>query len=155
MRKQLYLDIKERLLTIKDEHGEPLFKHFDLWNRQVEFIEEETPFKCPAVFIEFGVMAWRTAMNRVQDCELTVTLHIVTEWYADTSHYSPTEQQSLSFLDTADLVVATMQNFHTDNMNAWMRSRSITNHNHEHYVDSIEEFVCNLRDFSAVPQRAV
>jgi hypothetical protein len=152
MRKKLYLDIKERLKTVKAETGEQLFQHFDLWNRQVEFIEQETPFQCPAVFVEFGQMSWQTLGNRVQECELTVRLHIVTEWHADTAEYSPTEQQALEFLGIIDHVVKVMQGFSTGYMNAWMRRLSVTNHDHEHYVDNVEEYVCTLRDTSAVQQ---
>jgi hypothetical protein len=152
MRKKLYLDIKERLKTVEAGAGEQLFRHFDLWNRQVEFIEQETPFQCPAVFVEFGQMNWRTLGNRVQECELTVRLHIVTEWHADTAEYSPTEQQALEFLDIIDYVAKVMQGFSTGYMNAWMRRLSLTNHDHEHYVDNVEEYVCTLRDTSAVQQ---
>lgn len=152
MRKQLYLDIKERLKAVKTEDGEQLFQHFDLWNRQVEFIEQETPFACPAVFVEFDPMEWKTLGNRVQGCDLNTRLHVVTEWHAGTADYSPTEQQALNFLDIIDKMVHTLQNFSTDYMNAWMRKRSITNHDHERYVDNVEEYVCHLRDTSAVRQ---
>ena len=67
MRRQLYLDIKNRLQSIIGEDEQPLIKHFDLWNRQVEFIEEETPFECPAVFVEFDRLDWRTIGNRHQE----------------------------------------------------------------------------------------
>ncbi len=154
MRKQLYLDIKDRLKSIKNEDGEQLFRHFDLWNRQVEFIEQETPFVCPAVFVEFNEMNWQTLGNRVQGCELTVRLHVVTEWFAGTADYSPTEQQALDFLDIIDKMVYTLQGFATSYMNAWMRKRSITNHDHEHYVDNVEEYVCHLRDTSAMKEYA-
>jgi hypothetical protein len=150
MRKQLYLAIKERLKTANDENGAQLFRHFDLWNRQVEFIEQETSFACPAVFVEFEPMNWQTLGNRVQSCDLNVRLHVVTEWHAGTADYSPTEQQALNFLDIIDKMVYVLQNFSTDYMNAWMRKRSITNHDHERYVDNVEEYICHLRDTSAV-----
>jgi hypothetical protein len=150
MRKQLYLDIKNRLKSVQDENGEQLFKHFDLWNRQVEFIEQETPFQCPAVFVEFSPMQWKTIGNRVQDAQLTTRLHIVTDWYAQTADYSPTEEQALEFLDVIDRTVAVMQGFTASETNGWMRSLSITNHDHERYVDNVEEYICNLRDTSAV-----
>jgi hypothetical protein len=154
MRKQLYLDIKNQLKTVKNEAGEQLFKHFDLWNRQVEFIEQETPFECPAIFVEFAPMNWRTLGNRVQECELTINLHIVTEWYAGTADYSPTEEQALRFLDIIDSVAAVLQGFATEYMNCFMRTQSITNHDHERYVDNVETYKCNLRDASAVQQFA-
>jgi hypothetical protein len=150
MRKGLYLAIKSRLKGIKVGEGKEMFQHFDLWNRQVEFIEQETPFACPAVFVEFSPIAWQTLLHKVQEAQLTVRLHIVTEWYAGTADYSPTEDQALEFLDVTDRVVAAMQGFSTEWTNSWMRSLSVTNHDHERYVDNVEEYVCNVRDFSAV-----
>ena len=82
MKKQLYLAIVDRLKDIPGPDGESLFKHFDLWNQQVEFIEQETPFQCPAVFVEFLPLQWQTMGNRVQSADLTTRLHIVTEWHA-------------------------------------------------------------------------
>jgi len=77
---------------------------------------------------------------------VTVRLHIVTEWFAGTADYSPTEQQALEFLDIIDHLVAALQGFSTSYMNGWMRTRSITNHDHERYVDNVEEYTCNLTD---------
>ena len=150
MRKQLYLDIKNRLKTVQDANKEQLFKHIDLWSRQVEFIEQEASFACPAVFVEFNPMNWRTQGNRVQDCDLTVRLHIVTEWSAGTADGSPTEEQALEFLDITDHIVAVLQDFSTPYTNGWMRTKSITSHDHKRYVDNVEEYTCNLRDTSAV-----
>ncbi len=153
MRKQLYLDIKERLKAIKDEQGEDFFKHFGLWNQQVEFIERETEFECPAVFIEFAPMLWKTRGENVQNCDLTVRFHIVTECPAGTP--AP-EEQLLDFFDIADRTVACLQGFGTDYMSGWQRTQSITNHDHEVYVDSVEEYICNLTDTSAVkPKQTV
>jgi hypothetical protein len=45
------------------------------------------PFECPALFIEFTPMYWQTLGNQVQQCKLTVRLHIITEWYAETADY--------------------------------------------------------------------
>lgn len=99
MRKILYRELKKRLsrLLLADggdivlvseerikqmvEAGETpdyAIKHFGLWNRQVEFIEEEAHFPMPAVFIEFGRLAWRHQQGGLQDADLTVGLHVLT-----------------------------------------------------------------------------
>ena len=52
MFKELYLAIVAQLKTITDTDGTPLFKHFDIWNRNVEFIEQDQPFTCPACFVD-------------------------------------------------------------------------------------------------------
>ncbi len=155
MKKQLYLDIVNHLKTIKDENGIQLFQHFDLWNRQVDFLEEETPFNLPAVFIEFLPHSWQTLGNRKQCADLTIRLHIVTPWFSDTADYVPDEfqQQAVCYLDTIDKVVAAMQNFAPSNSNQWMRTQSIPNHDHGRYVDSIEEYICNIVDTSAVQHK--
>lgn len=153
MKKQLYLDIVEQLKTITNSDGSRLFQHFDLWNQQVAFLEEETPFLLPAIFIEFTPHTWQTLGNRKQCADLTIRLHIVTQWFSDTADYVPEEfmLQAVAYLDIIDKVVAAMQNFAPTNANAWMRTRSIPNHDHGRYVDSIEEYVCNIVDTSAVP----
>lgn len=151
MKKQLYLSIKNRLKDIPGPDGESLFKHFDLWNQQVEFIEQETPFQCPAVFVEFLPLQWQTMGNRVQSADLTTRLHIVTEWHALTADNVPEEEQEMAlvYLDIVDSVVAAMQNFAAPCTNAWMRTQTIPNHNHERYVDSVEEYICKVTDNSA------
>ncbi len=155
MKKQLYLDIVEQLKTITDTDGNQLFQHFDLWNQQVAFLEEETPFNLPAVFVEFTPHSWQTLGNRKQCADLTIRLHIVTQWFSDTADYVPEEfmLKAVEYLDIIDKVVAVMQNFAPTNANAWMRTRSIPNHDHGRYVDSIEEYVCNIIDTSAVEER--
>ena len=82
MIRYLYLALEEKLLAITDEqeNPQPIFKHCDLWNRQVEFLEQETPFQTPAVFVEFTNIEWRTLGQHVQEADLTVRLHIVTPW---------------------------------------------------------------------------
>ena len=149
MRKQLYLDIKNRLKTIQTTEGEQLFRHFDLWNRQVEFLEEELPFATPAVFVEFDRMDWRTLGRKIQECDLHIRLHVVSEWWSETSDLSPIEDEGLRYLDLTDSVVKAMQGFTTPYMNSWMRTASITDHDHLRYVDNVEEYTCLLRDTSA------
>lgn len=152
MKKQLYLDIVNHLKTIKDENGIQLFQHFDLWNQQVAFLEENTSFNLPAVFVEFTPHTWQTLGNRKQCADLTIRLHIVTQWFSDTADYVPEEfmLKAVEYLDIIDKVVAALQNFAPANANAWMRTRSIPNHDHGRYVDSIEEYICNIVDTSAV-----
>lgn len=154
MKKQLYLDIVEQLKTITSADGEQLFQHFDLWNQQVAFLEEETPFLLPAIFIEFTPHTWQTLGNRKQCADLTIRLHIVTQWFSDTADNTPGEfkDKAVEYLDIIDKVVAKMQNFAPANSNEFTRTQSIPNHDHGRYVDSIEEYVCNIVDTSAVPQ---
>lgn len=160
MIKTLYLAIEERLKAIQTAEGEQLFKHFDLWNQQVEFLEEETPFNTPSVFIEFGTFDWRTLPRRFQECEVTIKLHIVTPWFANTPANTPEpfRSQALEYLTLPSTIVAALQNFtiapegSLERANSFTRIKSEVNHNHEKYVDSVETYSCHLYDRSATPE---
>ena len=142
MKKTLYLEIKSRLKTIRDTDGSTKFKHFDLWNQNVQFIEEDSPFEFPAVFVEFLPFPWTTLGNRCQQAEITIRLHIVTRWLAQTADYSPVESEMLDYLDLPELVYNALQSFNTTDTNGLMCINSITNHNHDTILDSIEEYKC-------------
>jgi hypothetical protein len=153
MLKQLYLAIEQKLMAINDGQGQPLFKHFDLWNRQVEFIEQETPFVTPAVFVEFMPVEWRNDKSAAQDAMLSFRLHIVTPWYANTAAnvVDPgIRATALDYLDIPSLVFKALNRqpceFGSGNFSPLYRTASIVNHDHERFVDSVEEYRCHLRD---------
>ena len=60
----------------------PEVQHVDLYNENVEYVDEECPWERPAVFIEFGDIEWRsfTGTKLSQRGEGEVRLHIVTDW---------------------------------------------------------------------------
>jgi hypothetical protein len=154
MLSELYLAYEERLKTIlHPTTGEPFFKHFDLWNQNVEFLEQETPFEVPACFFEFMPIQWRTLGQQVQDADLTIRLHIVTEWFGETAAYTPEEirEMMLEYLNIPAMTVKCLQGFCTPFTNGLMRTQSIVNHDHERYVDTVEEYVCRVQDSSAHP----
>ena len=75
MRKELYNLLCRELGAITE------IKHIDLWNRNVEFIEQEEGWERPAVFVEFGSIQWKPIVNGVEyRAEPQITLHIVTDW---------------------------------------------------------------------------
>ena len=167
MIKTLYLAIEQKLMAIYEDQpaGQiqakptPFFKHFDLWNQQVEFLEQETPFNTPAVFVEFDPINWKTTGKKLQETEITVKLHIVTPWYANTPANTPSVQrtQALEYLTIPSRVLKAMQgiiitpeaNSKLGFSNTWTREQSIVNHNHEHYVDSVEVYKTHVFDRSA------
>lgn len=166
MRKQLYLNIVETLkrivlntdntVTILPIGTEPtddqitLFRHFDLWNQQVAFLEEETPFETPAIFVEFRPIPWKTAGYKNQSAQATVRFHVVTPWFAQTADYSPDKLTALDYLDLPDYLLMLFEgNFLTSHTGPWTRNQSETNHNHTRYVDSVEQFIFELYDNTA------
>lgn len=168
MIKYLYLELEKKLLAITDEQPQPqhIFKHCDLWNRQVEFLEQETPFQTPAVFVEFPEeIQWRTDGQHIQDADLTIRLHIVTPWYANTAANvidSDVRATALAYLDIPTVLFRQLHGQHgtvednsdprnpqvIGNFNALTRIASRVNHDHERFVDSIETYRCHLKDLS-------
>ena len=168
MIKNLYLTLEQKLLAVTDEqpNPQPLFKHCDLWNRQVEFLEQETPFQTPAVFVEFPEeIQWRTDGQHIQDADLTISLHIVTPWYANTASNvidGDVRATALAYLDIPTVLFRQLHGQHgtvannsdpqnpivLGNFNALTRIASRVNHDHERFVDSIETYQCHLKDLS-------
>ena len=153
MRKQLYLDIQSKLLAITTGTGDaavPVFKHFDLWNQNVEFLEQDSPFERPAIFVEFAPLAWETLGKNQQTAVLTIKLHIVTDWFANTARYNPDQDTALNYLDMPDQIVKALTCVYVNGTNSLTRSRSTINHNHGRYLDSVEEFTAMIKDNSAM-----
>lgn len=164
MRKILYQALKKRLsrLLIADsgdimfvseeyikqtiEAGEtPDFaiKHIGLWNRQVEFIEQEAHFPMPAVFIEFGKLAWRHQQGGLQDADLTVGLHVLTI-------SMPEDYDGEEFhLDLLDKINRCLHGFTGEYWGAFKRSASIPCHDHEEILDDTEVFQAMVYDRSS------
>lgn len=98
MRRMLYLGLTEALKELKDDGGQPLIRHIDLWNEQVEFIEQEEPFDTPAVFIEFRPVQWRTLGGTTQQADVPFRLHVVTKWQGSARDGSVFQEESLEAL---------------------------------------------------------
>ena len=148
MRAGLYKALVEKLKQYTDKEGKQVFGHFDLWNEQVDFIEEETPFETPAVFIEFRTINWNEPMQNIQRGTFPVRLHVVTEWKGGTADGNPYQDQSLERLDMVDGMAAHLFNWRHDdgtvNVQRMQRVSSHTNHNHGELVEDIEDFTCTV-----------
>lgn len=161
MFKEFYLALEKRILQIpsdespttdpEDQTFIPLFKYVDLWNQNVEFVEEDSPFPSPAIFIEFMETSWRNQGHGVQDTDPTIIFHIVTEWFGQTSSITPDEVKAsrLVYLDLPKKLKKYISNFKTDFSNGLIRTGSKPNHNHERYVDWPETYSCMLTDDSS------
>ena len=57
-------------------------EHIDRWNQNVEFMEQDSPWPRPAVFVEFGTITWEPfkGVRGGQTGKGTVSLHLVTDW---------------------------------------------------------------------------
>lgn len=126
MRKELVQSICNTLQTI------PEIKHIDLWNRNVEFIEQETPWARPAVFIELSNIEWKPFVGidtlRTQSSFL---LHIVTDW---------TNNGTQSPWDLSLIIARKLHRLAGDNFAGVRLLQSATNHNHEEIVETIDTY---------------
>ena len=150
MRKQIYLALTERLKQITDENQKPKIKHFDLWNRNIEFAETDGVFPLPAVFIEFQPIAWKKSPNGRQEAQVRVHLHIATEAKAPTDDKSKHLERSLIFFDLIDEINQSLSFFKGDGFGIFCRVESLTNHDHAEILESIEVYETHVIDGSGV-----
>ena len=126
MRKDLFRTVRELL-----EVHVPEVKHIDLWNQNVEFIEEETAWERPAVFVEFGPIAWTPLTGGGLMGQGQVRVHIVTDWNEG--------GQEASWYLGGKIDRALYRSF-GDRFKVMALVETATNHNHEELLESIDTF---------------
>lgn len=148
MRTRLYIALIDRLKELTDVQGKPIFRHFDLWNRQVEFLEDERPFALPAIFIEFPHIDWGAPMQGVKRATLPIALHIVSEYRGDTNDGSLYQTDALHRLALLDEVAEHLYNWRLSGDNVTIQQThhtgSDTNHDHGEIIEDIEQFACTV-----------
>lgn len=111
-------------------------KHVDLWNHNVEFIEQETAWETPAVFVEFRPISWETVKETLYRGTVDVTLHIVTAWTGrDTSE---------TVWETADEVAEAIEGLSGAMFSGLRLAETRVNHNHEELVETLESYRCRV-----------
>lgn len=154
MRKELYNAIKTRLealcvnaageyytrpdeADVDDELYPRAIKHIDLWNRNVEFIDQDTPWERPAVFIEFEPIRWNDIVPAVEyRAEANVRLHIVTDWAPAYKDFAGVGID----LDLPDKIHDVIAGIDGETFKDLQLAESHTNHDHEDIVESIEVY---------------
>ena len=152
MREELYRKLKTRLESLcvnaageyyerpdEADADDGLYpraiKHIDLWNHNVDFIEQEEAWDRPAVFIEFVPFRWNIIVPGVEyRAEPQINLHIVTDWAGRDSDVRQFRLLNEIHNLVAGLSGNTFMEFDIDS--------SLTNHNHEDIVDNIETYTC-------------
>lgn len=145
MRKELYNRIKTLLL---DEENGLGIKHVDLWNHNVEFIEQETVWDRPAVFIEFCPIRWEAHQRGVSyRAEALVKLHIVTDW-VERLDTQGGDDVGIDELELSEAIHGVIGCLDGDKFSGFDIVETATNHNHEEIVESIDTYSCvAYRDF--------
>lgn len=149
VREELYRHIKAHLDLIGINGADELFifdpkedanlfdqaiKHVDLWNHNVEFIEQETAWERPAVFIEFQPIKWKAIVMGVEyRADILVNLHVVTDWKGGDGIGEFRLLEKIHEV-LAGLDGSTFSEFDIDS--------SLTNHDHEDIAENIETYRC-------------
>jgi hypothetical protein len=134
MRKELYQAISTRLMATGK------IKYVDLWNRNVEFIEQEDNWERPAVFVEFDPIVWNRTKERCIRTVATVKLHIVTDWVGSASTTSESSEEALQAFDLPHIVMDAIEGMNGKHFCCVALTESHTNHNHEEILENIEVY---------------
>ena len=144
MREELYRKLKARLEALcvnaageyyerpddadmDDELYPRAIKHIDLWNHNVEFLEQEAPWPRPAVFIEFVPLKWHAIMPGVEyRAQPLINLHVVTDW---------AEQKNIGEFRLLDKIHELLAGLEGESFMEFDIDSSATNHNHEDIVE--------------------
>lgn len=148
MRKELYLAAAHELLSMTDENDEQLVKYVNMWNQNVDFIDEEEPWERPAVFLEILPIAWeRTKTAGLLHANAQLKLHIVTDYKGD---YGATDvdnipTDSLEQFDLPEKIAKRMIGLRGEGFCNMCLVESTTNHNHEEIVEVVDtyKFTCD------------
>lgn len=147
VRTELYRDIAGRLADV----GE--IRHIDLWNRNVEFLEQERPWPTPAVFIEFGEIDWKAAKTGDGVCLRgtgSLLIHIVTEWDDTDGTDCGCGCHGIDRLGLSDTVQERIEGMSGEGYDGVGLSRTLTNHDHEDIVENID--IYGVRYLKCVPR---
>ena len=137
MRKELYKALCEKLKSIGDDE----IKHIDLWNRNVEFIEQEEAWERPAVFIEICPITWeQTTGGRLQRGTGLVKLHIITDWSGSAADGSSDQDTLLEMFDWSEKIQKAIDELTGEMFHSLQLAETYTNHDHEEIVESIEVY---------------
>lgn len=78
-RNEIFELIRAAALSGGAEH-DPLFLSVAWWNKNTEFLQEDTPFELPALFVEFGAVDYVPQKSEDRDLgQCDVLLHVVVD----------------------------------------------------------------------------
>ena len=155
--KQIFLDLRDIILEIKDSNNNQIIKYFDLWNRQLDFLAEDSPADYPAVYLELLPVEWQNLTLGIQEADLEFRLHIATRWYGQTYSTAPQEvtSEQLDYLNLPSVIFKALQNSTITNCNSIIRTATEFDHNHENYIETIETYKCHIIDTNAYNPPAI
>jgi hypothetical protein len=148
---RLYQDLNKRLKLITFENAQ-VIKHFDLFNDQLNHLQEEEVFAFPACFIEFVPIKWEQLGGKRQQAVVSIRFHFCHNIKIKSSDKSGTETIALQHLETIDQAHKYLQGFSGDYFNSLVRTDSEQDHNHDHIWAHVETYKTRVTDDSGVSE---
>ena len=138
MIRELYDRLTEELMQV----GGGIIRHVDLWNQNVEFIDEDSPWERPAVFIEFGTIPWEPYKGPSNGMKGTgeLRLHIVTDWKGSAASNSPSRAMSLADYNLLDAILERVVGLRGVTFRNIRPLRTEINHNHQEILENIDVY---------------
>ncbi len=142
---------KQHLKALEIRLGDkaPLVKQIDLWNGQTAMWEKAKQIT-PAVFIDFGTVAWRDS-NGVKQGRTTMKVHCVGISTRDTDHQAnDSDGKRLERLDLCETVLKALERFSAKDadgryiLHQMMLVNTIIDTNHDSLYDDVLLFDCWL-----------
>lgn len=124
MREELFKAIKRAMADTE-------VKHIDLWNHNVEFLEQEDAWPMPALFVEFGAISWEPVSGLHLRGTGEVRLHLVTNW-SEGGYAS-----AFMLCHAVHKLVGELKGSYFDHARLL---RTETNHNHEDILENIDTY---------------
>lgn len=144
MRKKIFKAIAEALANI------PEVEFVDIWNNQIQTLNGGAAFAVPAVFIEFEELNWKQMNMRSRRGSLGVRLHVISRAVVTHGFNDPKIDEALAIFDLLDNINAAMQNLRGENFTGIMLTTSATNHDHTELIESVERYILDVLDISAM-----
>ena len=142
MKIEMYEAVIKALSSIQE------VKHIDLWNRNVEFVEEDEAFPMPAVFVEFGDILWSQSSGsssvRHYRGKGTVILHVVTEWHGSSSSANVERSEVLRHYDLCETIHPAIEGLSGEGFQDLQLQSSMTGHDHEEIQENIEVYAATF-----------
>jgi hypothetical protein len=126
--------------------------YVDLWNNQLETLQEEVPIAFPAIFIELEIAEFSNIAKGVQQAEDSLIRFYLADWkYEESYEGSPDQAEFLNYFDLIDQLQLTMNNW-SDPNNAFStlsRTSLTPDNNHQGVITYIIDYKTTIYDDAA------
>ena len=137
MRGEILNAVRNVLLDIEDVDGMSPFKHIALWNRNVEFADQEEPWERPAVFLEFGPIEWHhDRASPVERCSMRCTPELSLHLVLDARDCEMRGQLPMQMF-LCDLLMRSLTGLSGETFSGMAPVRELSNHDHGELLEEV------------------